>query len=83
MAECGIEKYDKLPARAGWTDIDYLRWRLWRCNNPSFISRIPILGWLLTPPSDEKTKQNIINKLERFCTRNPTPFMGGRMSPIS
>ena len=64
MAECGIEKYDKLPSRVGWIDVDYLRWRLWRCNNPSFISKIPMLGWFLTPQSNEKTKQKIINKLD-------------------
>jgi len=28
MAECGVEKYDKLPARVGTLDVDYLRYRL-------------------------------------------------------
>jgi hypothetical protein len=26
MAECGIEKYDKLPAVVPGCDVDYLRW---------------------------------------------------------
>lgn len=25
MAKCGIEKYDNLPARVGWVDVDYIR----------------------------------------------------------
>lgn len=28
MAKCYIGKYDKLPARVGWIDVDYLRFRL-------------------------------------------------------
>ena len=28
MAECGIKKYDKLPARIGYVDVDFLRWEL-------------------------------------------------------
>ena len=28
MAKCGIKKYDELPARVGWIDVDYLRYRL-------------------------------------------------------
>lgn len=28
MAKCGIKKYDILPARVGWTDVDYLRYQL-------------------------------------------------------
>ena len=28
MAECGIKKYDDLPARVGWTDVDSLRYKL-------------------------------------------------------
>jgi len=28
MTKCNIEKYDKLPGRVGWTDVDYLRFRL-------------------------------------------------------
>ena len=59
MAECGIEKYDKLPGRVRWIDVDYLGWRLKRCNDPLFISKIPILGWFLTPPLDKKTKQQL------------------------
>lgn len=31
MAKCGIEKYDKLPARVGYVDVDYLRWELGKC----------------------------------------------------
>lgn len=65
MAKCGIEEYDKLPARVGWRDVDYLRWRLYRCDNPSFINSIPILGWMLTPSSDLKTRERIIAELEK------------------
>lgn len=25
MANCGIKKYDDLPARVGWVDVDYIR----------------------------------------------------------
>jgi len=28
MAKCGIKKYDELPSRVGWLDVDYLRYRL-------------------------------------------------------
>jgi len=28
MATCGIKKYDNLPSRVGWIDVDYLRWAL-------------------------------------------------------
>lgn len=28
MATCGIYKFDKLPARVGLIDVDYLRFRL-------------------------------------------------------
>jgi len=28
MANCGIKKYDELPSRVGWIDVDYLRWAL-------------------------------------------------------
>jgi hypothetical protein len=64
MANCGIKKYDQLPARVGYVDVDYLRWRLYRCNNPHWIHNIPILGWFLTPPSNLKTRNQIIIKLE-------------------
>ena len=30
MSECGIEKYDKLPARVRFIDVDYLRFCLFR-----------------------------------------------------
>ena len=26
MAKCGIKKYDELPGRVGWIDVDYLRY---------------------------------------------------------
>lgn len=64
MAECGIEEYDKLPARVGMIDVDYLRWRLYRCDHPLFIHNIPILGWLITPSSDSKTREKIISILD-------------------
>lgn len=28
MPNCGIRKYDDLPGRVGWADVDYLRFRL-------------------------------------------------------
>lgn len=27
--QCGIKKYDDLPARVGWIDVDYLRYQLY------------------------------------------------------
>jgi len=33
MSECGIEKYDKLPARVRFIDVDYLRFCLFREQN--------------------------------------------------
>ena len=64
MAECGIEKYDELPARVGSIDVDYLRWRLYRCLNPSWLHNIPLIGQFLAPPSDELTKNEVIMKLD-------------------
>lgn len=42
MAKCGIEKYDKLDARIGWTDVDYLRYRLNRklCEHGEIIKKL-------------------------------------------
>ena len=65
MADCGIEKYDKLPAVVGWIDVDYLRWRLYRCNNPSWLHYIPIIGWLWTPASSEKERIRLEARLDR------------------
>lgn len=28
MAECDIKKFDGLPGRVGWRDVDYLRFKL-------------------------------------------------------
>lgn len=28
MANCGIKKYDELPSRVEWIDVDYLRYKL-------------------------------------------------------
>lgn len=72
MAICGIKKYDELPAVVGMIDVDYLRYRLYRCNNPIIRSKIPILSILIsifTPPSDSKTKEKIIIELERAYKR--------------
>lgn len=68
MALCGIKKYDELPAVVGMIDVDYLRYILYRCNNPIICSKIPILSILIsifTLPSDSKTKEKIIIELER------------------
>jgi hypothetical protein len=69
MADCGIKDYDELPARVGWIDVDYLRWRLACCDHPSFIHKIPILGWMLTPSSSFKTRQEVIDRLEEAKRR--------------
>lgn len=61
MAKCRIKKYDKLPARVGWIDVDYLRWRLWRHNHPSALVNIPIIGWLSLP---NISKQQVIKTLD-------------------
>ena len=61
MAKCGIKKYDKLPARVGWIDVDYLRWRLWRHNHPSALEKIPIIGWMNVLFN---SKQDIIKVLD-------------------
>ena len=65
MAECGIKKYDTLPARVGIIDVDELRWRLYRCDNPSWVSKVPIIGMLLAPPTDQETRSLLIRKLEQ------------------
>lgn len=64
MADCGIKKYDKLPAVVGWIDVDYLRWRLYRCDHPYSLHEIPLIGGMLTPPSGKKERRIIIAMLE-------------------
>lgn len=59
MAECGIDKYDSLPARVGVIDVDYMRWRLRRCLKP--------LPWpikWLGPPSGPKVEKEVRWSLE-------------------
>lgn len=68
MAKCGIKRYDELPAGVGWIDVDYLRWRLKRCNNPSNIMKIldsiPIINLFTLGDSKESTKYSILSSLE-------------------
>lgn len=61
MAECGIKKYDALPGRVRDIDVDYLRWRLYSCNNPSIFQRIPIVKGFF--PS-VNVKEDVIGHLE-------------------
>ena len=61
MAECRIKKYDNLPARVGWIDVDMHRWALSRKLKPSKLDKVPILNWFLTPSI---TKERIIFNLE-------------------
>jgi len=65
MANCGISEYDELPAVVWCIDVDYVRWRLYRCDHPSFIHKIPVIGWMLTPHSDSKTRAELISILEQ------------------
>ncbi len=51
--KCGIKKWDDLPGRVGWVDVDFLRWRLYVVKLPSGISN----------------KQKIINSLEEARSR--------------
>jgi len=64
MAYCGIKEYDDLPARVKHIDVDYLRWRLHRCDHPLAIHHVPLLGWLLTPSSSADTRKRIVAKLD-------------------
>jgi len=64
MAECGIKKYDDLPATVGWIDVDYLRWRLYVCDHPNFIDKIPILNILVRPPRSADVRKDIVQQLE-------------------
>ena len=69
MAKCGITKYDKLPGRVGFIDVDYLRWRLYRCYQPAWHSNIPILK-LFHPPTDKVTQHVIETRLEEALEKN-------------
>jgi hypothetical protein len=60
MAKCGIDKYDALPARVGFVDVDYLRWRLSVCLNPS---SNPIIKFF-SPAHTESDKKQIMKLLD-------------------
>jgi hypothetical protein len=49
MAKCGIEKYDNLPARVGWIDVDYNRWILRCIDKPSWLYKFKLLSWFFYP----------------------------------
>lgn len=40
MVVCGIKKYDDLPARVEWIDVDYLRFIVYSYDNPTFLGKI-------------------------------------------
>lgn len=40
MAKCGIEKYDELPSRVGWKDVDAMRAALNSLNRGQIMSRV-------------------------------------------
>ena len=63
MTLCGIKKYDKLPARVGWIDVDYLRWRIFRYVNPSFLNNVPFLRWFI-PHDNSESMKRIIYRLD-------------------
>ena len=66
MAECGIKKYDELPAVVGWIDVDMTRWVLYRHLNKRKIESVPYIGFIvrhLTYPS--MTKERAIFVLEK------------------
>ena len=69
MALCGIKEYDELPARVGMIDVDYLRWRLHTIDNPSWIHKIPILGWLLIPTRNKQARKNISDELDKAIAK--------------
>jgi len=74
MANCGISKYDELPARVGpfftGIDVDYLRYRLHACDNPSWLRRrYPFLAWFLQPSVSEVSRSKIIAKLDEARDR--------------
>jgi len=60
MAMCGIPDYDILPARVGTIDVDYLRYRLHRCDNPW----PPIIRWF-GPPSNPEVRKEIVYLLDK------------------
>ena len=70
MTKCGIKKYDELPARIKLIDVDYIRWRLYRCINPHFFSNIPFLKYFFHPPISEEIKQDLIKVLDFACELN-------------
>jgi hypothetical protein len=60
---CGIKKYDDLPGRVGWIDVDFLRWRLYVVQLPTktFWQRIVKSVYM---SGGINNKQKIINSLE-------------------
>ncbi len=61
---CGIDNYDKLPSRVGWVDIDYLRWELTLCDNPTLFNKL-----LLFPHNYLKRKSQIREQLDNIIIK--------------
>jgi hypothetical protein len=71
MANCGIKKYDKLPARVSWYDVDYLRYKLFISRKFNIGNRKEILQTLekafLKNKQNKKSKYNLqISKLTQI-----------------
>jgi hypothetical protein len=59
MANCGVKKYDDLPAVVSGIDVDMLRWALWRNDHPWRVYSVPVLGWVIrffTMPSTPRAR---------------------------
>ncbi len=66
--KCGIKKWDDLPGRVGWIDVDFLRWRLYVVKLPTktawqrIVKSVYMSGGI-------SNKQKIINSLEEARSR--------------
>lgn len=66
MAKCGIEKYDTLPARVDFIDVDLLRAILSTClkEKKNLIDRLYLLQFKQLFETDESLKQRVICALK-------------------
>lgn len=75
MVKCGIEKYDALPGRVGWIDVDMNRWVLYLHENPLKCWSWPVIGktlkflMLLPHPSKEDVTENLERAYKRHRLR--------------
>lgn len=71
MPNCGIEKYDKLPARVGWIDVDFLRWRLGIHNSPHWIVRFIYAGF----DTKERCVELLDDAVEKYSKNKDKTFL--------